>query len=63
MCRGKSGRRASISGGGPSVFAWFASKADADAAAPAMRQGFLDAGFDACVYVSPVAGPRAEIME
>src|SRR3546814_7469381 len=49
---------ASISGGGPSVFAWFASKADAEAAAPAMRGAFGDAGFDARAYVSPVAGPR-----
>src|SRR3546814_3187081 len=42
---------ASISGGGPSVFAWFASKADAEAAAPAMRGAFGDAGFDARAYV------------
>lgn len=54
---------ASISGGGPSVFAWFASKAAAEAAAPAMRQAFADAGFDARAYVTPVAGPRADIIE
>src|SRR3546814_3759682 len=54
---------ASISGGGPSVFAWFASKADAEAAAPAMRGAFGDAGFDARAYVSPVAGPRAEVLQ
>lgn len=53
---------ASISGGGPSVFAWFASKAEADIAAPAMRQAFVNAGFDARAYVSPVAGPRAEVL-
>lgn len=53
---------ASISGGGPSVFAWFASKAEAVAAAPAMRQAFVDAGFDARAYVTPVAGPRAEVL-
>lgn len=53
---------ASISGGGPSVFAWFASRAQAEAAAPAMRAGFVDAGFDARSYVSPVAGPRAEVI-
>ena len=53
---------ASISGGGPSVFAWFASRAEAEAAAPAMRSGFVDAGFDARSYVSPVAGPRAEVI-
>ena len=53
---------ASISGAGPSVFAWFASRADADAAAPAMRAGFADAGFGSQAYVSPVAGPRAEVL-
>ncbi|MGN7726273.1 homoserine kinase [Luteimonas sp. 22616] len=53
---------ASISGAGPSVFAWFASKTEAEVAAPAMRAGFVDAGFDARTYVSPVAGPRADLM-
>ena len=53
---------ASISGGGPSVFAWFASRADADAAAPAMRAAFTDAGYDSQAYVSPVVGPRAELV-
>lgn len=54
---------ASISGAGPSVFAWFESKAQAEAAAPAMRAGFAAAGFDSRAYVSPVAGPRAEVLE
>ena len=53
---------ASISGGGPSVFAWFASRPEAEAAAPAMRDGFVEAGFDARAYVSPVAGPRADLI-
>jgi len=53
---------ASISGAGPSVFAWFASKQEAEAAAPAMRAGFVDSGFDARAYVSPVAGPRADLI-
>ena len=53
---------ASISGGGPSVFAWFASKADAEEAAPAMRAAFADAGFDSRAYVTPVAGPCAELI-
>ncbi len=53
---------ASISGGGPSVFAWFASRADAEAAAPAMRGAFVDAGFDARAYVSPVNAPRSEVI-
>ncbi|MGY1458294.1 MULTISPECIES: homoserine kinase [unclassified Luteimonas] len=54
---------ASISGGGPSAFAWFASKAGAEAAAPAMRAGFAAAGFDARAYVSPVAAARAEVID
>ncbi len=53
---------ASISGAGPSVFAWFASKTQAEAAAPAMRDAFRAAGYDARAYVSPVAGPRAEVL-
>jgi homoserine kinase len=52
---------ASLSGAGPSVFAWFASRADADAAAPAMRAAFADAGFATRAWVSPVFGPRAEL--
>ena len=53
---------ASISGAGPSVFAWFASQQAAEAAAPAMRAAFVDSGFDARAYVSPVAGPRADLI-
>lgn len=53
---------ASISGAGPSVFAWFASRAEAEAAAPSMRMAFVDAGYAARAYVSPVAGPRAEVL-
>jgi homoserine kinase len=53
---------ASISGAGPSVFAWFASKAQAESAAPAMRDAFVAAGYDARAHVSPVAGPRAEVL-
>lgn len=54
---------ASISGAGPSVFAWFLDRAQAEAAAPAMRAGFAAAGFDARAYVSPVAAPRAELID
>lgn len=53
---------ASISGAGPSVFAWFASKAAADAAAASMRAAFAEAGFGSRAYVSPVRGPRAEVL-
>ncbi|TWT22650.1 homoserine kinase [Luteimonas marina] len=53
---------ASISGGGPSAFAWFDSRAAAERAAPAMRQGFVDAGFEARAYVTPVNAPCAEVI-
>jgi homoserine kinase len=53
---------ASISGGGPSVFAWFACEDDARAAAPSMRAAFADAGFDSRAYVTPVNGPRADLI-
>lgn len=53
---------ASISGAGPSVFAWFASKEDAQAAAPAMQSAFAAAGYASRAYVTPVAGPRAEVL-
>ena len=53
---------ASISGGGPSVFAWFDARAAAERAAPAMRQAFVDAGFDARAYVTPVNAPAAEVV-
>ena len=52
----------SISGGGPSVFAWFASREAAVRAAPAMRQGFVGAGFDARAYITPVDAPRADVL-
>lgn len=54
---------ASISGAGPSVFAWFASRARAELAAPALQAAFADAGFASRAYVSPVTGPRAEIID
>ena len=54
---------ASISGGGPSVFAWFDSRTAAERAGQAMRQAFVDAGFDARAYVSPVDAPAAQVLE
>ena len=53
---------ASISGGGPSTFAWFATRAEAEAAAPAMRQGFVDAGLAATAHVSPVNAAAAHLL-
>ena len=49
----------SLSGAGPSVFAWFASRAAAEAGAVAMRGAFSGSGFDSQAYVSPIAGPAA----
>jgi len=53
---------ASISGAGPSTFAWFASRAHAEAAAPAMQAAFAAAGYGSRAYVTPVAGPRADLI-
>lgn len=53
---------ASISGAGPSVFAWFATRAEAEAAAAPMQAAFAAAGFASRAHVSPVAGPRAEVV-
>lgn len=53
---------ASISGAGPSVFAWFANQAEAQAAAAPMQAAFAQAGYASRSHVSPVAGPRAEVL-
>ena len=53
---------ASISGAGPSVFAWFETRADAEAAAPAMRKAFAGNGIDSESFVSPVNGPAARVI-
>jgi homoserine kinase len=53
---------ASISGAGPSVFAWFETRAAAEAAVVPMREGFKAIGVSCESYVSPVAGPRAEVL-
>jgi homoserine kinase len=52
----------SISGAGPSVFAWFESEIAAELAAPAMRQGFAEAGLASESFVSPVNGPAATLV-
>jgi homoserine kinase len=53
---------ASISGAGPSVFAWFEDRARAEAAAPAMRAAFESAGFASRSYLSPINGPAARVI-
>jgi len=54
---------ASISGAGPTVFGWFDTRTQADAGAAAMAAAFADAGLASRAYVSPVDGPRAELVE
>jgi homoserine kinase len=53
---------ASISGGGPSVFGWFEHRAQAEAAAAAMRSAFAEVGLDSDAFVSPVDGPAATLV-
>jgi len=53
---------ASISGAGPSVFAWFESRAEAESAAPAVQAAFAAAGFDSQAWVSPINAPAAHLL-
>jgi homoserine kinase len=54
---------ASISGAGPSVFAWFEDLVAAVAAAPAMRAGFALESVASESFISPVNGPAAELVQ
>ncbi len=53
---------ASISGAGPSVFAWCNGAATAAAATVGMRAAFAAHGLDSEGWSAPVAGPRAEVI-
>ena len=53
---------ASISGAGPSVFAWCDGAATAGTATAAMRDAFAAHGLDSEGWSAPVAGPRAEVI-
>lgn len=53
---------ASISGAGPSVFAWCESRDGAERAAATMAAAFREAGFASQSYVSPIAGPAAQLL-
>ena len=53
---------ASISGGGPSVFAW-CTRDRAEQIAQAMEQAFRTAYIDCDVWISPVAAPAARVVE
>jgi homoserine kinase len=52
----------SLSGAGPSLFAWFESRAKAEAAMAPMQAGFAAAGVDSRAFVSPIAGPAAALV-
>ena len=53
---------ASISGAGPSLFAWCANDAIAHEVSTRMQAAFKNAGFDSDAWISPVAGPAAEVI-
>lgn len=52
----------SISGAGPSVFAWFASETSAGAGLEAMVAAFAAEGLESTAYTSPVNTPGARIV-
>jgi homoserine kinase len=54
---------ASISGAGPTVFGWFDTQAQAQRAAAAMQDAFAGVDLASDRIVSPVNGPRAELVE
>jgi homoserine kinase len=53
---------ASISGAGPSVFGWFESRIEAEAAAPHIRSAFAGAGFESQAWISPIDSPAASLL-
>lgn len=53
---------ASISGAGPSVFAWFESRAAAERGGQAMVAAFAAAGFASRAHLSPIQGPAARVL-
>jgi homoserine kinase len=53
---------ASISGAGPSVFAWYESRERAEAAAPLVQAAFAAAGFESQAWVSAIDSPGAVLL-
>jgi homoserine kinase len=53
---------ASISGAGPSIFAWFTTRAAAEAAAPAVQAAFAAAGFASQHWVSSLHCQGARLL-
>ena len=54
---------ASISGAGPSVFAWCLGREAAARAGAAMRAAFADSDLDSDIYISPLDAPGARLLE
>lgn len=54
---------ASLSGAGPSLFAWAVDRASAETIADAMAQAFSDHHIECDRWISPVAGPGAEVIQ
>jgi homoserine kinase len=53
---------ATLSGAGPSVFAWCDGETSAKDVARAMQRAFASAGLESDAWTSPVAGPAAEVI-
>lgn len=53
---------ATLSGAGPSLFAWCDGETSAKDVARAMRHAFASAGLGSDAWMSPVAGPAAEVV-
>ena len=53
---------ASISGAGPSVFGWFESRSEAEAAVPRIREAFAGVGHESQSWVSPIDSPAASLL-
>ncbi|MDQ3040462.1 MAG: homoserine kinase, partial [Pseudomonadota bacterium] len=53
---------ASISGAGPSVFAWCEDRDAAERAGASMAAAFAAAGYASDVHVTPIAGPAASVL-
>ena len=61
--RGAGAMGASLSGAGPSVFAWFEDRDAAVRGATAMSAAFAGAGLPSDLLVSPIAGPAAALLD
>ena len=54
---------ASISGAGPSVFAWFSERQQAESAIPAVAEVFQAQGLKVSSHISPVDAPGAHLID